>query len=70
MSCYPEIDKLGKQFKYANRMAIEFVIVIGPDEISNNTVTVKDLKTGDQKIFSRREVVPAIRQMLDANEPS
>lgn len=70
VSCYPEIDKLGKQFKYANRMAIEFVIVIGPDEISNNTVTVKDLKTGDQKIFSRREVVPAIRQMLDANEPS
>ena len=70
VSCYPEIDKLGKQFKYANRMAIEFVIVIGPDEISNNTVTVKDLKTGDQKIFSRLEVVPAIRQMLDANEPS
>jgi len=70
VSCYPEIDKLGKQFKFANRMAIDYVIVLGPDEISNNTVTVKDLKTGDQKIISRLEVVSAILQMLDAKEPS
>ena len=70
VSCYPEIDKIGKQFKFANRMAIDYVIVLGPDEISNNTVTVKDLKTGDQKIFSRLEVVSAILQMLDAKEPS
>jgi histidyl-tRNA synthetase len=70
VSCYPEIDKLGKQFKFANRMAIDYVIVLGPDEISNNTVTIKDLKTGDQKIISRLEVVSAILQMLDAKEPS
>jgi histidyl-tRNA synthetase len=70
VSCYPEIDKLGKQFKYAHRMAIDFVIVLGPEEISNKTVTIKDLRSGDQKIISRLEVVSSIQQMLDAKEPS
>ncbi|MEO6458037.1 MAG: histidine--tRNA ligase [Chloroflexia bacterium] len=36
-------DKLGKQFAYADRLGILFAIVLGPDEISNGTATVKEL---------------------------
>jgi histidyl-tRNA synthetase len=37
-------DKLGKQFAYADHLGIPFAIVLGPDEISNGTATVKELK--------------------------
>ena len=45
---YPDPDKLGKQFKYADAMGIKYVAVIGPDEVTNNTVTLKDMSTGTQ----------------------
>jgi len=32
-----------KQLKYADKKQIPFVIIIGPDEAKNNTVTVKIL---------------------------
>jgi len=70
VNCYPEAAKLGKQFKFADRISVDFVIVLGPDEISNNQVTLKHLKTGDQKTISRSEVVSTIHQVLDGDESS
>jgi len=70
VNCYPEFTKLGKQFRFADRIDVEFVIVLGPDEISNNQVTIKHLKTGDQKSISRTEIVNYIRQVLDADGSS
>ena len=70
VNCYPEAAKLGKQFRFADRISVDFVIVLGPDEISNNQVTLKHLKTGDQKTISRSEVVSTIQQVLDADESS
>jgi len=70
VNCYPEAAKLGKQFKFADRIDVDFVIVLGPDEISNNLVTLKHLKTGDQQTISRSEVVSTIHQVLDADESS
>ena len=51
---YPEAPredgkKVGdRQFKYASARGIPFVAVIGADELANNTVTVKNMKTGQQ----------------------
>ena len=70
VNCYPEAAKLGKQFRFADRIDVDFVIVLGPDEISNNQVTLKHLKTGDQQTISRSEVVATIHQVLDADESS
>ena len=59
---YPESPaedgkKVGdKQFKYASARSIPFVAVIGADELANNTVTVKNMKTGEQKAIARPEV--------------
>ena len=49
---YPEPVKIGKQFKYADRSGIRFVVVAGPDEISNGQIQLKDLKTGMQEAFT------------------
>jgi histidyl-tRNA synthetase len=55
--CYPEVAKLPKQFKYADRMRISTVTVIGPDEAANRQVTIKELSTGKQQTVSRSEAV-------------
>jgi len=55
---YPDPnDKLDKQLKYANRKNIPYVIIAGPDEIKNNTVTVKNLSTREQKTLSIEELI-------------
>ena len=42
---YLENKKIKAKFKYADRLAIPYVIVIGEDEIANNTVTLKNMQT-------------------------
>ena len=54
---YPEITKLDKQFKYANKKNIPYVIIIGPEETRNNVVKLKDMKTGEQKTLSTKELI-------------
>jgi histidyl-tRNA synthetase len=54
---YPELDKLGKQFKYASQVGIKRVCVIGESEATDRTVTVKDMDSGDQKTVSRNRIV-------------
>ena len=59
-----EGGKLGKQFKYADRAGIRFVIVLGEDEIANNVVTVKDLRREDQFQVPRAELIKTLRVEL------
>ena len=56
--------KLGKQFKYADRAGIRFVLVLGEDEIANNVVTVKDMRREDQFQVSRGELIKTLRVEL------
>jgi histidyl-tRNA synthetase len=59
---YPEAPaedgkKVGdRQFKYASARGIPFVAVIGPDELTHNTVAVKNMKSGEQQTVARSEV--------------
>ncbi len=64
-ACYPEVAKLGKQFKFADRIYARLAIVLGPDEIRQNQVAIKDLKSGDQVVVSRNEAIQRIRIFLD-----
>ena len=50
---YPEPDKLGKQFKYAAAASIPHVVVVGADERERGVVTVKDMRTGEQRTVGR-----------------
>ncbi len=52
ISCelYPDPDtKLDKQLKYADRKGIPYAVILGPEEIKSDTVTIKNLKTQIQK---------------------
>jgi histidyl-tRNA synthetase len=54
-------DKLGKQFRYADRKGIPFALVLGPDELACGEVVVRDLRNGEQRSV-RRETVAAVLQ--------
>jgi histidyl-tRNA synthetase len=46
---YHEAGKFDKQFKYAEKKKIPFVIIIGEEEIKRNTCKIKNISTGEQK---------------------
>jgi histidyl-tRNA synthetase len=53
---YPEAEKLGKQFKYADSLNIKYACVPGED-----SVKLKDLATGEQSDLSVNDIVQLIR---------
>ncbi|HKE49578.1 MAG TPA: histidine--tRNA ligase [Rhodanobacteraceae bacterium] len=60
-----EPGKLARQFKYADRAGIRFVLVLGPDEIAKGVVAVKDLRKADQFEVARAELVDALRVEIE-----
>ncbi len=58
---YLENKKIKAKFKYADRLAIPYVIVIGEDEIANNTVTLKNMQTGEQETLKIEETIKKIK---------
>lgn len=60
-----EPKKLGKQFQYADRAGIRFVVVAGEDEAARGMVTVKDLRKQEQFEVARTELGSALRVELE-----
>jgi histidyl-tRNA synthetase len=70
VNCYPQADKLSKQLKYADRAGVKVVIILGPDEITNDVVAVKNLSTGEQETIDRAESARHISHLLEDIESS
>ncbi|MBK8292807.1 MAG: histidine--tRNA ligase [Flammeovirgaceae bacterium] len=54
---YPDSVKIQKQFDYANKKMIPYVIVIGSEEIKSQQLTIKNMKTGEQEKKSISEII-------------
>lgn len=48
---------IGKSLKYAGSLKVNKTIIIGPDEIKNNSVTIRDMKTGKQELVRISEFI-------------
>ena len=57
---YPDSAKMKKQFKYADDKGIAKMALIGDSEIAAGTISVKDLKTGEQKAYTEQEFLEEI----------
>jgi len=57
---YPEVAKLDKQLKYASQKGIPFVVIMGPEEVKSNQVTLKDMKLGIQEKVSSQDLIPKL----------
>jgi len=58
---YPDADKLGKQIKYADTLGIPYLAIIGTDEAKNNQITLKNLKTTEQKLVTFEELINILK---------
>jgi histidyl-tRNA synthetase len=61
---YPEVAKLQKQFKFADKMKMKTALVLGPDEAAKDQVVVKNLANGDQIAVTRESLVDLVRQVV------
>lgn len=52
---------IGKNFAYADALGIPFVVVLGEEEQSQQILTVKDMKTGEQRKVKLEELVGMLR---------
>lgn len=58
---YPEKNKgLDKQLKYANRMMIPFVVIMGPEEIEKKVLKLKNMQTGEQIVNTEEKIISII----------
>ena len=53
---YHETLKFDKQFKYAEKKNIPFVIIMGSKELEEKTCVVKDIRTGEQQTLATSEL--------------
>jgi len=54
---YPNSDKIKKQMNYANNKKVNYVILVGENEMQSAILTVKNMKTGEQLTLSINELI-------------
>ena len=53
---YPEPAKINKMMSYANDRGFDYVALVGLDEMNASKVTLKNMKTGEQKSINSTEI--------------
>lgn len=53
--------KMEKQLKYADKKGIGYVAIIGPEENEKNTITLKNMRTGEQENLSLDDVIKKLK---------
>ena len=54
---YPSKAKMQKQMKYANEKGVEFVALVGENEIKVGKIQLKDMYSGQQNLFTIEELI-------------
>jgi len=58
---FPEAAKMKKQMNYADKNNIPFVILMGKNEIEKDVLSVKDMKTGEQKEMRVEDFIKMVK---------
>lgn len=58
---YPSNSKMKKQMSYADKKSVEFVLMIGENEMESNTITIKNMKLGTQEESTITEFITKIK---------
>jgi histidyl-tRNA synthetase len=54
---FHENAKFDKQFKYADKKNIPYIVIIGTKELQEQTCTIKNLKTGEQQSIKQADIL-------------
>lgn len=55
---FPDAVKMKKQMSYANAHEIPYVALAGENEMKENKITLKDMRSGEQKLLSKDDLIP------------
>lgn len=58
---YPSSEKMKKQMGYADKKNIQFVALIGEQEITTDMISLKNMSTGEQKSITLDELINTIK---------
>ncbi|HEY0667046.1 MAG TPA: histidine--tRNA ligase [Sphingobacteriaceae bacterium] len=58
---YPSSTKLKKQLSYADDKRIPYVVLIGSEEIKSGKLTLKNMKTGEQRQVTNYELIEHLK---------
>ncbi|MBU1626170.1 histidine--tRNA ligase, partial [bacterium] len=64
---YNSKKDLRTQLAYASKKNIPFALIIGPDEIKDDKVIIKNLLKREQSIIPVTELIPSLRKMIGEN---
>lgn len=59
---YPDSSKLKKQFDYANKKNIPYVLIVGSEEIKKQEFLLKNMITGSQTAVTRETIIPLLNE--------
>ncbi|MBX9890318.1 MAG: histidine--tRNA ligase [Amoebophilaceae bacterium] len=62
---YPDRTKLKRQFVYADKKKIPFVVIVGEEELSTNCYSLKNMQTGLQNSYNWPELCQALETSLN-----
>jgi histidyl-tRNA synthetase len=57
-------DRVGDQIRYALNRGIGYVVIVGPDEMTQGTATVRDLATRNQVTIPQAEVARTVQAWM------
>ncbi|MCF6461940.1 histidine--tRNA ligase [Clostridium sp. Cult1] len=57
---YLEKAKMGKKFGFADKLNIPYALIIGEEEVKQSKYTLRNMKTGDQIMFSIDEILSTL----------
>ncbi len=58
---YPEPAKMKKQMKYADKIRVPYVILVGDEEMKTGMYSLKNMKTGEQNSVSLEEIANILK---------
>ena len=58
---YPDTSKMKKQMGFANSEKIPYVAIIGETELANNTVTLKNMDSGEQNELTLADLIEKLK---------
>lgn len=59
---YPDATKMGKQMAYADKRNIPFVVLTGDSEMSSNSYTIKNMRTGEQLSVNMQTLIEKVEK--------
>ena len=59
---YPDVVSLKKQLKYANNIAVPYVVIVDDNEVDSSSYCLKNMSDGNQQILSIEKIVEILKK--------